>query len=176
MLVPAIVFVLIMLIVFLLLNPFELHVNTWTGVVYLRWRGIVSARLAGEVEDPALRLWVMGWRKEIRFLEMGGGSEEKEKSRKKDRKKAKRKRAGWFTWSLALRLLRTFRVKTFDLLLDTDDYVMNAFLFPVFSRFSGRSRQLKINFSGRNELVLIVTNRIWDLVWAFIIEMRKSKF
>ncbi len=52
---------------------------------------------------------------------------------------------------------------------------MNAYLFPVFHLLSGGSRQLNINFSGHNELVLIMTNRIWNILWVFLIEFFKPK-
>lgn len=168
--------ILFFLLVFLLLSPFELRVNTWSEEYSLRWRGIASARLTGTMKDPLLRVWLLGWRREFHLLDMTGRTEEKKEGKDGKGKKAARKRPQWFTWNMIRRLLRTFRVRRFHLLLDTDDYVMNAFLFPVFYRFSGRNRQLHINFNGRTELAMEVTNRIWSLLWVFINEITKSKF
>lgn len=166
---------LLLLLAVVLLDPFELRIDTISGEYCLRWRGLVSVRLTGTVPDPVMRLWVMGWRKDFHLLEMGGEKKEEEESKPESAKKKKRKRPKWLTFRLVRRLLRTFRVHTFRLALDTDDYVMNAYLYPVFHLLSARNRRLNINFSGRNELVLIVSNRIGNLLWAFLIEFFKYK-
>jgi len=171
-----ILLILFLLLTVILLDPFELRIDTVAGEYCLRWRGLVSVRLTGEVPDPVMRLWVMGWRRDFRLLEMGGGREKEEDEKApKPAKKKKRRRPKWLTFRLMRRLLHTFRVHTFRLALDTDDYVMNAYLFPVFHLLSSRKRQLHINFTGHNELVLIVSNRIWNLLWAFLIEFFKPK-
>ncbi len=167
---------LLLLLLTILLAPFELRLDTLSGEYCLRWRGIVSVRLTGEVRDPVVRLWLLGWRKKYHLLELGGGKEKKEEEAEPTERRTKRGgRPRWLTFRLVRRLLRTFRVRRLRLLLDTDDYVLNAYLFPLFQRFSSRSRQLTINFSGRNELSLTVTNRIGKVGWVFLSEILKPK-
>ncbi len=116
-----ILLVLLAILALVLLDPFELHINTISGEYCLRWRGLVSVRLTGTVPDPVMRLWVMGWRKDFRLLEMEGGKEkEEDKKETKPAKKKKRKRPNWLTFRLMRRLLRTFHVHSFRLALDTD--------------------------------------------------------
>ena len=175
MIVLGVLFLLFLILAFLLLTPFEIQIDTLTGNYRLRWRGIASARLAGEADEPLLRLWLMGWRKELSLWDLAVSSGKREEREPKSRKKEGWKRPRWLTWRFALRLLQTFRVKIFRLQIDSDDYVLNAWLFPLFYRFSAGRRQLNINFSGRNELELYVTNRIWNVLWVFITGILKIK-
>lgn len=167
---------LLLLLLTILLAPFELRLDTISGDYCLRWRGIASLRLTGEVRDPVVRLWLLGWRRKYHLLELGGGKKKKEREAEPtERRPKKRGRPPWLTFRLIRRLLRTFRVHRLRLLLDTDDYVLNAYLFPVFHQLSKRNRQLTINFSGRNELALIVTNRIGKIGWVFLSEILKPE-
>jgi len=109
-----ILLILFLLLTVILLDPFELRIDTVAGEYCLRWRGLVSVRLTGEVPDPVMRLWVMGWRRDFRLLEMGGGREKEEDEKApKPAKKKKRRRPKWLTFRLMRRLLHTFRVHTY---------------------------------------------------------------
>ena len=65
-----------------------------------------------------------------------------------------------------VRILKSFRVRRFRVEIDTDDYVLNAYLFPVFHLLS-RGR-LQINFNGRNDIQIEITNRIGRIAWAWL--------
>jgi hypothetical protein len=170
MLVPGILlFLLVLILVSLLLNPFVLHLDTRQGIYSLGWWGMASAHVTGSELGPVLRIWMLGWRKQFSLLDLMGPSPKAEK--KKPEKKKKRsgwKRPRWFTFRLGLRILRTFRVREFRLHLDTGDFVRNAYWWPVFYILSGRKGGLSINFQGENELVLIMSNRLWDVAWVFL--------
>jgi len=171
--------IIIVVIVFLLLPlffPIELLIDTTAGEYLFRWRGVGGARLTGALDDPVLRWWVAGWRKEKRLLDLvGPRGREKEKEKPPEHRRAGGKRPRWLTWRLMVRVVRTFRIRTFRLQLDTDDFVMNAILFPIFYHLSGGPRQWAINFDGRSELVLKVTNRPVAVLWALITEVIKPK-
>lgn len=49
---------------------------------------------------------------------------------------------------------------------DTGDFLYNAWLYPVFRRWSRRKRQLFINFWGEQELAIILKTRLGLLVMA----------
>jgi len=170
MLVLGIILLLLgLFLVSLLLNPFVLHLDTRQGVYSLLWWGVASARVVGSDSGPVLSLWLLGWRKRFSLIDLLGSSPEAKK--KKPEKKKKRsgwKRPRWLTFRFGLRMLRTFRVREFRLMLDTDDFVRNAYWWPVFHFLSRRKGGLSINFHGENELVLVISNRLWDVAWVFI--------
>ncbi|MBK6620378.1 MAG: hypothetical protein IPG32_05680 [Saprospirales bacterium] len=62
----------------------------------------------------------------------------------------------------------SFRVLRFRLILDTDDYILNAFLFPFFTLVSRKDRSVVVNFTGRNSLDFLAVNRVWRVIWALI--------
>jgi hypothetical protein len=51
-------------------------------------------------------------------------------------------------WRKARRLLASFQIRRFNLIVDTDDYILNAYLYPVFAFLTGHNRHLAINFIG----------------------------
>ncbi len=153
----------------LLLNPFILHLDTRRDIYSLRWWGMASARVTGSDLGPVLRIWVLGWRKQFFLLHLLRPSRQAEKKKpEKKKKKSAWKRPRWLTLRLGLRLLRTFRVKKFQLTLDTGDFARNAYWWPVFYTLSHRKGDLSINFQGNNELVLVMSNRLWNVAWVFL--------
>ncbi len=70
-------------------------------------------------------------------------------------------------WRLFRNLLRTFEVKRFHLVWDSDDFIWNARWYPLAWHLSTLGKGLvEINFSGRRELALIVENRLGRITWA----------
>lgn len=64
---------------------------------------------------------------------------------------------------------RAFRVRKFRMDIDTDDFLLNAWLIPAFSAVNnGRNIQMQINFEGNILLDLDLRTRIGSLVWIFI--------
>ncbi|WP_428663127.1 hypothetical protein [Runella sp.] len=68
----------------------------------------------------------------------------------------------------AIRVLKTFQVHTFELSIDTDDYLLNAYLYPVFRLLSNSNYHLQINFTGDLSLKIIIENRPYRIIKAFI--------
>lgn len=157
---------LFLLLALILFDPIELCIDTRREDYHLRWSGLGSARLTGSLDDPVLRVWVLGWRRRFHLLDGAGGADEPGPEKK--RKASKRRRPDWFDRRMMLRLLRTFRVRRFSLQLDTGDYAANALLHPLFGLLSRRGGQWRIVYGGPSELDLRVTNRGWDVLIAFL--------
>jgi hypothetical protein len=162
-----------LLIIGLLILPFQLCIDTNTNTYYLRWQGIAKARLIPLPDDFLLRLNILFFRKDFYLLErLATAPEKKPRAEESEKKKArKKKRKGWTakTWRRKMvRLLKSFQVKVFRLNMDTDDYVYNSYLYPIFYFLSKGNRRLRINYQGEGELVLVVQNRPWRLIWAFL--------
>lgn len=141
---------------YLLLMPLELCIDSYRERYFLRMG--VLARLGVE-KDPAelirLHLKVLFlnfyWRpSDIRSW----GRRGKKASRKG---KAVKKRG--MTLDRAGKLLKSFRVKSFRLELDTGNPVLNAKLYPLLFLPGLRTWDVGINFLGRNHVSLQIVNR-----------------
>lgn len=71
---------------------------------------------------------------------------------------------------------RSFRIRKLYLDLDTEDFVLNAWLVPVFSYINTDQIQLNVNFEGTSSLVLDLRTRLGSLLWIFIKNKYKSVF
>lgn len=65
-------------------------------------------------------------------------------------------------------LPRTIRVKRLWVDWDSGDFVLNAWLYPAFRMFSQGKRQLFVNFSGRQDIALLIQARPGNLIAAAI--------
>ena len=71
---------------------------------------------------------------------------------------------------------RSFRIRKLHLDLDTEDFVLNAWLVPAFTLINSDQIQLKVNFEGISSLVLDLRTRLGSLLWIFIKNKYKSVF
>jgi len=124
--------------------------------------GLGGASLLLMGDDPVVRMHVFFWQRDFFLLEA-------KKPLKKPVKKA-RKGSKKFNWSMILQLLKTFKVRQFRLELDTDDYVINAYLYPLFYLVSRPQRQLSVNFEGRTNLALQIENRLSRMAGVFLFQ------
>ena len=66
-------------------------------------------------------------------------------------------------------LLHSFKIERMKVNVDTDDYIINAYLFPVVQYLGNRyQRPLHINFLGINEIEISMRNRIFNLLYVLI--------
>jgi len=160
----VIVSLLLALIVGLLFSPIQLKIDTRRQSYFLGWWGVGKARLLPVTDDLVIQLRIFFWKKHFHLLKAHPKKKEKEKEKKSKKSQkinfSKYKRKG-------LRLLKSFEVKAFRLNLDTDDYVQNSYLYPVFYFLSNDQRQLTINYTGESELLLVVENRLYKILIAF---------
>ena len=108
---------------------------------------------------------------------MGPGQEVNDMSKKTGKKKAGKKKAvrkktrkskvlRWFKKSK--KILRSFEVKEFNLNLDTDNYIWNGYLYPIFFFIDRGHRHLHINYNGDFVFKLWVKNRPYRILQAII--------
>jgi len=96
-----------------------------------------------------------------------------EKPAKKPAKKRKKvKISGGL--KLAINLLQAIRIRKLLLDIDTDDFMLNARLIPVFSMVNSEYIRLRANFTGTLSLLLDMRIRMGTLLWIFILHKIKS--
>lgn len=156
----------IIFLVWILLGPVILYINTNRNAYHVTLPGIISVSLVPN--DVLFR--IRGWILFIPFR-FDPFREGKHKSRKKERTAGKKKNA--FRWfrkrGQFSRIPRAVRIKRLDLDIDTDDAVMNAWLVPVFSAVNEHSNlDLRINFEGNLFLHLDMRTRIGTILWILL--------
>ena len=65
-------------------------------------------------------------------------------------------------------IVRSFRIRNLYLNIDTDDFMLNAWLIPLFSTMNYGNVQMNVNFEGTASLLLHIRTRLGALIWAFI--------
>ena len=162
--------VLLALFAWVLIAPLQLQIDTKSGLYQVQWKSIGHGRLVISPTALAIRLKVLFWQKEWPLQRLvGGRSKHREEHPPDDTKsparKTKKARAPQFN---VRALLGTFQLKKFKLHLDTDDYVLNSYLFPIFYFLSGKNRELKINYNGELLLQMILENRLYRVLFALL--------
>ena len=151
--------------VYLLLMPLELCIDSYQGKYYFQMGFLARVSVEKDpVEFLRLHLRVLFMNFFWRPSDFRKWSRQKKKTTIKKKGSKMRK----LTLAQGKRLLRTFRVKAFRLELDTGNPVLNAQLFP-FSYLPGQQvGGVGINFLGRNNILLQITNRPIYILNAFI--------
>ncbi len=159
---------LIALVSWVLIAPLQLQVDTSRDRYQLEWKSIGYGRLITRPTDIAIRLKLLFWQKEWPLQALVGGwskRTEHPSDTEKPARKTKKDRAPRFN---VRALLRTFQLKQLRLHLDTDDFVLNSYLYPIFYFLSSKNRELKINYDGEAFLQMVVENRLYRILWALL--------
>lgn len=159
---------LVALLAWVLIAPLQLQIDTTTGRYQIEWKSIGYGRLITRPTVIAIRLKLLFWQKEWPLQALVGGRSkrtERPTDTEKPTRKTKKDRAPRFN---VRALLRTFQLKQLRLHLDTDDFILNSYLFPIFYFLSGRNRDFKINYEGEASLQMVVENRLYRVLWAML--------
>lgn len=154
------------LILWILLVPVIIKLDTSRNLYRFMLPGIVSARVVPTTEFFLIRCWVLFIPFTIDPLRM------RKRSKPKQEKVKRKKRNG----PSGRRLLKKFRnvtrairLRKFELDIDTDDFLLNAWLVPVFTGANSyRNVQMQVNFEGNLFLLLDVRTRIAALLWQMM--------
>ena len=149
----------------LLFTPITLKINTIRDQYALYIWGLGRANLLLTEDDLSVRVKIAWWSKNFSLFPSPKDKMKKEKPTKAKRKKDRKKK---FPFAKVIRLIKTCKVKYFRLDLDTDNYIHNAYLFPILYFLNGPKKSVNINFLGRNECQLEVSNRVAKILLAFL--------
>jgi len=146
----------------MLLARLELYIDTYRQLYRLRWGIAFSARVDIGGEFPVLVAHFGPFRKRWSLLDLLT-RKPKDKQTAPSEKRVNSKKNKPFPFRLIWAMLNTFRCRQFQMELDTDDYVWNAWLFtPVYLTPALRER-VTVNFMGHNSLILQIDNRLWNI-------------
>ena len=163
----VILLIVLALILYLLISPLRILVDSEKREVYLGWNHWLNAHLDSENGRWGVRLKLPFWNK-VYFIDdlinkMGSRSKVDKATAKSDHQKSK--------WSVTKvkRILRQIRIREFRWNLDTDNYIWNAYLTPIFTFMNYKTGYpTQINFMGKNEIKINAESRIFNLLVAGI--------
>lgn len=161
----AILAIIILAVTGLLLAPVRLEIDTRQNLARLHWQGIIAVQwLPDEALDcVSVRNWL--FHKKIFVTRSKALKADKLKPHKQEPSSKKTSRLKIKTlWRLAGNIVRSFTVRKCRISWDTDHFMWNAWLYPLAQQW-GRDR-VQINFQGRQEIELVVENRLGNLAGA----------
>ncbi|MCB0795881.1 MAG: hypothetical protein KDB88_14195 [Flavobacteriales bacterium] len=169
---PWILAGLLLFLLVLLATPFVVELDTRTALVELRWGWVGGFRVL--VDDGPLRykarVLFVRWTRPFPLGRTSKQDKPTSRSTKRPRRERKRMSSARRRWLFraAWKVLRATRVRRFHLILDTDDVVMNAWLFPLFRILRQRGLDVDVRFSGGTELAFIIAHSPARVAWAML--------
>ncbi|WP_340202257.1 hypothetical protein [Ascidiimonas sp. W6] len=153
-------------ILYLLFVPVIISIDTVNQNYYLQVKGLAKVFITGD-EKQLIKVKL-----KIFFLNFNFYPLKKKTTKKKEleitEKSSKKKKYSVLNLKSALRILRSFEIKKCQLDIDTGDCIENAKLYPVFVFLNRTKGTFRINFEGKNSLLLCVENRPLWLIRSFI--------
>jgi len=154
----------VLLFTLILISPIRLVIDSNSNTYYVSWKGIASAQLISENKDLIIRIKTLVYKKDFSPLKY----KKKEKKEKKGMQKSESKKSGRITFQKMKRMLQSFTIRAFYLNLDTDNYIINGYLYPFFHFVDYPNKSMKINYVGKNDVQLIVENRLYKIINAYL--------
>ena len=166
-----IISLMIAFLLWILIGPVTLYLDTDTSRYHLVLPGIFKAVVVPSTDIFYIRIWIFFIPFRIRPFK-SKSSERKKKPGKSGRKWRLKKFTG--SKQTVSRVIHSLRIKKLSLDIDTDDFLLNAWLVPLFSSMNSENIQMRVNFEGSSSLLLDLRGRIGNLLWIVISTKYKS--
>ncbi len=161
-----ILLVVLLILCWLLFSPMEICINSTTNDYHIKWTGIGEANILILPQDLLIRFRIAFWKKDYSIMQF-----KFKRTKKEGKKKRAKKRNSKKSLRFLQRVLNSFTVKKLRINIDTKNYILNGYLFPVFyhlSRFSSGKPQLSINYKGKTEINVLIQNRLINIFYAIV--------
>jgi hypothetical protein len=163
----------IALVLWVLLAPVIIFVNTDRNRYFLALPLVFRAEVVPSDEILNIKGWIFFVPYRFNPFRSKKG---KEKGPVKEVRKRKKFRFYRGNAGMIADVIRSLRIRKLMLDIDTDDFVQNAWLVPVFSMINTDNIQMQVNFSGTMSLILDIRTRLGALLWVFTRNKIKSFF
>jgi len=145
--------------------PIVMVIDTRGNQYYIHLKGLAKANVVNdEKEIFKIKLKVLFFN--FNFYPLNKKTKVLYDNEKK--KKPKKRYSKQVSFKTGLRVLKSFKIKQFDMNLDTGDCICNAKLYPIFAFLNHYRGGFHINFQGRNHLILVLENRPIRIIKSFI--------
>ena len=163
----AVIAFILLLVVLVIILPFRIYVNTVDERYEFSMPVFFKARYIQD-KKPYVQLHILFYPVK---LDLFGGKKMflSLKSEKTKSKKEKRKSGFSFKmisplWHFLVRIIKSFRVKQFNVVFDTDDFPLNAQLVPVLFNLSNQKVHVSVNFLNENYAIIELKNNLFSFL------------
>lgn len=160
--------ILLLLLIGLLTAPVSLHVHSHSKEFYANIWNVFFARLLIIQSELAIQLSFFTW-KWIYFPLRSRSAKRITPPEEKATQRKKWKRPSFMRIDRIKAILSSFKIREFDLDIDTRDVVWNAYLYPVSAFLVYRGYPVRVNFQNRFHIDLVIENRLGSILKALII-------
>ncbi len=154
----------LLLVLYLLVAPIVIYLDTTANTYYLKLTHFFKISLESD-EVAVLKIRMQLFFFKFYFYPLRLKSSTKNKKTKKSTGLRQKRRAGL---KKGYKILKTFKVKKLLVNIDTGDCILNAKLYPVFAVLNYNFGSFNINFAGKNQMVLRIQNRPFNIIKTFI--------
>lgn len=165
------------LVAWILWAPLRLEINSISSIYKIDWWPLATVRWLPETGLDVVEVHFLFFRKQFEMMKLG--KKQKPSTPPPAHPDKPRKRSVMSPpeiFRLVSGLLKTFRVQQCRIWWDTDDYLINAWLYPVVHLWRSDAVQVSINFQGRRDVVLVVENRLGRVIWYLTKTLIFNKF
>jgi hypothetical protein len=149
---------------------FSLYWNDERQQVQLRWFGIFQLDTFPVGKEWKVQLRVAFFKRQWSLWQLIQPASKSEQTKKQTGRRKKGQGRPGPSLQMMRRVLGSFHITRFRLHLDTGDYVLNAYLFPVFHLLKANQvGDYAINFKGRTDVCVVIENRLARLLRAFFL-------
>ena len=143
--------------------PVELEVDTRSEQYQVRWKRVFGVRAL-----PGEKGW--NWFYRILFFEKEWHPSKRDQKPAPPKEKPGRKRvlSTRQVWRLIKKCLASFQVKRFYINWDTNDFIANAYLYPLTHTITKNKFVFQVNFNGKRDVDILLQVRPVDLLLAFL--------
>lgn len=151
--------------IYLFFAPFYLQINTDSNLYQLRFHKIASANLKIGDDVILLDIKILWWYKRIDLFNIKSSPSEKLPNKNVKKEKVKPK----IMWRKIKAVLRSFKINSCIVSIDTGNVQLNGILFPFVYLFSVYvKKNIRINFINENKIILELENNLARMSWAYI--------
>ena len=151
------------LLIYLLLLPINIVIDSIDNQYFVSLGSLAKANVAKD-DDYLLRIDLRTLFLRFKFYPL----KKRAAKKKKKKRETEKKKIKWSQIKSIFRIVRSFEVKQFSLDIDTGHCITNAKLYPVFAFLDFWVGNYRVNFIGRNSIVLHLQNRPYRIIKSFI--------
>ena len=152
---------LLLLLGLLLVLPIIIRLDTQENTFDMRMPGVFHSWLGIDQLGLVIHIWLPVYQFKIHPFQASTPKQASQKKKKRSRKGSR------VRIKSALNMIRSFRCDLLEVVIDTDDYILNAQLVPVGQLLSRGNLSIFVNFRGVNSSKIQIRNTLWRLGMAF---------